>query len=185
MSICYIIRGFYNIFHTFSILQYIDGVIRCMGAELNLLCRIDDTHFPISGQLISKLGIIPLLNSPLNSNAMVELWKRPIWAVAFTILAFISAQPVSAFYIPGFTAVSYKDGQQVQLDVNKIFSKNAQLPFAYSELDFVCQPKGPIKRTWLNLGEVLRGDRLVSSDFQVSPAEFVKPSLTHADGNQL
>jgi transmembrane 9 superfamily protein 2/4 len=95
-----------------------------------------------------------------------------MWAVALILLSVIAVQPVSAFYIPGFTAVSYKDGQQVQLDVNKIFSKNAQLPFAYSELEFVCQPKGPVKRTWLNLGEILRGDRLVSSDFQVSSSEL-------------
>ena len=92
---------------------------------------------------------------------------QTVWA-ALALILLATAQSVSAFYIPGFTAVSYKDGQQVQLDVNKIFSKNAQLPYAYSELDFVCQPKGPVKRTWLNLGEILRGDRFVSSDFQVS-----------------
>lgn len=88
------------------------------------------------------------------------------WFLAVVISA--ACQCISAFYIPGFSPVSYKDGQQVQLDVNKIFSKNAQLPYAYSELDFVCQPKGSVKRTWLNLGEILRGDRLVSSDYQVS-----------------
>lgn len=87
------------------------------------------------------------------------------WFLAVVISA--ACQCISAFYIPGFSPVSYKDGQQVQLDVNKIFSKNAQLPYAYSELDFVCQPKGSVKRTWLNLGEILRGDRLVSSDYQL------------------
>ncbi|KAI8584120.1 hypothetical protein K450DRAFT_218242 [Umbelopsis ramanniana AG] len=91
---------------------------------------------------------------------------QTVWA-AIALILLATVQSVSAFYIPGFTAVSYKFGQQVQLDVNKIFSKNAQLPYAYSELDFVCQPKGPVKRTWLNLGEILRGDRFVSSDFQL------------------
>jgi transmembrane 9 superfamily protein 2/4 len=99
---------------------------------------------------------------------MMHICKHHTMWAALALVLLVTTQTVSAFYIPGFTPVSYKDGQQVQLDVNKIFSKNAQLPYAYSELDFVCQPKGPIKRTWLNLGEILRGDRFVTSDFQVS-----------------
>lgn len=139
-------------------------------------CRIADIIriLSFSGQLIFQAwhSYFRSVSLRLHCKAMLELWKHPMWAVALILLSVIAVQPVSAFYIPGFTAVSYKDGQQVQLDVNKIFSKNAQLPFAYSELEFVCQPKGPVKRTWLNLGEILRGDRLVSSDFQVSSSEL-------------
>jgi hypothetical protein len=125
-------------------------------------------HLSISGQTKTwqKRSAFALLEMMHTSK------YQTVWA-ALALILLATAQSASAFYIPGFTAVSYKDGQQVQLDVNKIFSKNAQLPYAYSELDFVCQPKGPVKRTWLNLGEILRGDRFVSSDFQVSSCHKV------------
>jgi transmembrane 9 superfamily protein 2/4 len=64
--------------------------------------------------------------------------------------------------------------------VNKVYSDNTQLQYAYYDLPFVCPPDGKRhagngllsgQSIPLNIGEVLRGDRIVVSDIQLSMAE--------------
>ncbi|KAG5916298.1 hypothetical protein E4U42_007724 [Claviceps africana] len=61
--------------------------------------------------------------------------------------------------------------------VNKIYSDNTQLQYAYYDLPFVCPPTGQHKPGTgllsgqsipLNLGEVLRGDRIMTSDIELA-----------------
>lgn len=80
-------------------------------------------------------------------------------------LASLSTQ-AHAFYIPGFSPNIFKLDDRVPLYVNKIFSKKSPLPYAYADLPFVC-PSNHAKNEWLNLGEVLRGDRISTSDYEV------------------
>ncbi|KAF2246488.1 multispanning membrane protein [Trematosphaeria pertusa] len=80
-----------------------------------------------------------------------------------------------AFYIPGFTFKSYRDGETIPLFVNKVYSDKSELQYAYTELPFVCPPTHRIKTgrftsgasISLNLGEVLRGDRITVSDYEL------------------
>lgn len=81
-----------------------------------------------------------------------------------------------AFYIPGWSIKSYSDGDAIPLFVNKIYSDNTQIQYAYSELPFVCPPSGRQRagtglisgsNVALNLGEVLRGDRIMVSDYEL------------------
>ena len=59
--------------------------------------------------------------------------------------------------------------------MNKIYSDTSELQYAYTELPFVCPPTGRIRTgrftsgtsISLNLGEVLRGDRIVVSDYEL------------------
>jgi transmembrane 9 superfamily member 2/4 len=60
--------------------------------------------------------------------------------------------------------------------VNKVYSDNTQLQYAYFDLPFVCSPTGNKRAkvalasgrsVSLNLGEVLRGDRITTSDFEI------------------
>lgn len=60
--------------------------------------------------------------------------------------------------------------------VNKVYSDNTQLQYAFSELPFVCAPSGRKRpgtgltsgsNIGLNLGEVLRGDRIMVSDYEL------------------
>ncbi|KAM3508734.1 hypothetical protein MY10362_001015 [Beauveria mimosiformis] len=83
---------------------------------------------------------------------------------------------VDAFYIPGYSIKSYKTGEPVPLMVNKAYSDSTQLQYAYYDLPFVCpqseHPKslGGLlsgKNVPLNLGEVLRGDRIRTSDIEL------------------
>lgn len=80
-----------------------------------------------------------------------------------------------AFYIPGFSIKSYRDGETIPLLVNKVYSDNSELQYAFTELPFVCPPTGRIRTgrftsgasISLNLGEVLRGDRITVSDYEL------------------
>ncbi|KEY70938.1 hypothetical protein S7711_00778 [Stachybotrys chartarum IBT 7711] len=87
--------------------------------------------------------------------------------------------PAHGFYIPGWSVRSYKDNDRLPLLVNKVYSDNTQLQYAYFDLPFVCPPTGHMdaggllsgQSIPLNLGEVLRGDRIVASDIQLEMAK--------------
>ncbi|KAJ2773539.1 hypothetical protein IWQ57_001251 [Coemansia nantahalensis] len=87
------------------------------------------------------------------------------WALAAG-LALSAGAGASAFYIPSLSAATFRAGDAVPLFVNRAFSEHVPLPFAYYDLPFVCRPQ-TIRRPWLNLGEVLRGDRIASSDYRL------------------
>lgn len=81
------------------------------------------------------------------------------------------------YHIAGWSIKSYRDGELVPLMVNKAYSDNTQLQFAYADLPFTCSPTGEHKTGGgllsgqsipLNLGEVLRGDRIVTSDMELA-----------------
>jgi len=73
-------------------------------------------------------------------------------------------------FAAGFSVKSYGAGDAIPLFVNKVYSDNTQLQFAYSELSFVCPASGLIEGSdvSLNLGEILRGDRITTSDYELS-----------------
>ena len=62
---------------------------------------------------------------------------------------------------------TYKRGEKVELIVNKVESDNTQLPYGYYDLPFVC-PLGDKKPLPLSLGEILRGDRLWESTYELN-----------------
>ncbi|KAJ2780404.1 hypothetical protein H4R18_003485 [Coemansia javaensis] len=83
--------------------------------------------------------------------AAAALWAWPAaWAAVF----------------PSLGAAEFKVGDAVPLYVNRAFSEHVPLPFAYYDLPFVCRPQ-TVQRPWLNIGEVLRGDRIASSEYRL------------------
>ncbi|KIW11273.1 hypothetical protein PV08_10573 [Exophiala spinifera] len=87
-----------------------------------------------------------------------------------------------AFYIPGYSIRSYQDNDNIPLLVNKVYSDKSQLQYAYFDLPFVCPPTGQKHHGSshasghsipLNLGEVLRGDRIKTSDIEVDMGQDV------------
>ncbi|KAF3205283.1 hypothetical protein TWF191_001901 [Orbilia oligospora] len=83
------------------------------------------------------------------------------------VLIAACSSPLHAFYIPGWSERGYADGSAIPLQFNKITSDATELPYSYSELPFICKPKRGAKNVGLNLGEVLRGDRIVESDYEL------------------
>ncbi|KAF3049597.1 hypothetical protein E8E11_009354 [Didymella keratinophila] len=92
-----------------------------------------------------------------------------------SIVASFMLAVAQAFYVPGFSYKSYRDGDTIPLLVNKVYSDYSELQYAFTELPFVCPPTGLIRAgrltsgtsISLNLGEVLRGDRIVVSDYEL------------------
>ncbi|KAI2637091.1 Nonaspanin [Hypomontagnella submonticulosa] len=92
------------------------------------------------------------------------------------LLSSLAVSQVQAFYIPGWSVKSYKENEHIPLLVNKVYSDNTQLQYAYYDLPFVCPPTGRShgpgllsgQSISLNLGEVLRGDRIITSDIDLT-----------------
>jgi len=71
----------------------------------------------------------------------------------------------SAFYVPGVAPVEFKLGEDVEIKAVKMTSSQTQLPYEYYTLPF-CKPEVMEYKTE-NLGEVLRGDRIVNTPYKV------------------
>ncbi|KAI5868508.1 Nonaspanin [Durotheca rogersii] len=92
------------------------------------------------------------------------------------LLSSLVISQAQAFYLPGWSIKNYKENEQLPLLVNKVYSDNTQLQYAYYDLPFVCPPTGKSHGSGLlsgqsislNLGEVLRGDRIVASDIDLT-----------------
>ncbi|KAJ8612565.1 hypothetical protein CTAYLR_007198 [Chrysophaeum taylorii] len=68
------------------------------------------------------------------------------------------------FYLPGVAPREYKEGEKVELKVNKLTSIHTQIPYDYYSHKF-CKPKGGVKQSAENLGEFLSGDRIENSPY--------------------
>ncbi|XP_028406343.1 transmembrane 9 superfamily member 4-like [Dendronephthya gigantea] len=70
-----------------------------------------------------------------------------------------------AFYLPGIAPIDYEKGSILDVKAVKMTSIKTQLPYDYYSLPF-CAPE---KKQYIpeNLGEVLRGDRIVNTPYKV------------------
>ncbi|XP_006812572.1 transmembrane 9 superfamily member 4-like [Saccoglossus kowalevskii] len=71
-----------------------------------------------------------------------------------------------AFYVPGVAPVEFLEGDEVEVKAVKMTSTKTQLPYEYYSLKFCMSGNEPVYKTE-NLGEVLRGDRIVSTNYKV------------------
>jgi len=71
----------------------------------------------------------------------------------------------SGFYLPGVVPREFQVGEEVKVKVNKLDSTKTQIPFDYYDLPF-CRPLS-IKLDAENLGEVLMGERIENSAYEV------------------
>jgi len=83
-------------------------------------------------------------------------------------LILLSASVVNCygFYVPGVAPVEFEKGSPVELRAVKMTSSLTQLPYDYYSLKF-CSPAGGVRYKTENLGEVLRGDRIVNTAYNV------------------
>lgn len=70
-----------------------------------------------------------------------------------------------AFYLPGIAPIEYQAGAEVDLKVNKLTSVKTQLPYRFYSLPY-CQPD-VIQPTVENLGEILTGDQIENSKYDI------------------
>jgi len=88
-----------------------------------------------------------------------------VYAMRALACLLIAAPLAQCFYLPGVAPQDYARDDLVNFKVNKISSTKTALPFEYYSLPF-CRPD-PIINSAENLGEVLRGDRILNSLYQI------------------
>ena len=86
----------------------------------------------------------------------------------------------SAFYLPGVAPISYKEGDKVPLNVNRLTPVGSQVDgtlrsvvsFDYYHPDFhFCRPKPKPEYESESLGSILFGDRIMTSPFELLMAK--------------
>lgn len=92
----------------------------------------------------------------------------------------------NGFYVPGVAPVEFKRNQRIEVKAVKMTSIHTQLPYEYYSLP-LCLPKnGTFIYKSENLGEVLRGDRIVNTPYEVHMAENIKCKLLcHQKNNPI
>uniref|UniRef100_A0A3B3DC93 Transmembrane 9 superfamily member n=1 Tax=Oryzias melastigma TaxID=30732 RepID=A0A3B3DC93_ORYME len=81
------------------------------------------------------------------------------------LLLLTLAPSVRTFYVPGVAPRDFHDGETVDIKAVKLTSSRTQLPYEYYSLPF-CKPDSVVYKGE-NLGEVLRGDRIVNTLYGV------------------
>ncbi|KAH8410095.1 hypothetical protein KR009_005874 [Drosophila setifemur] len=88
------------------------------------------------------------------------------WLVLGLLVA-LGALVADCFYVPGVAPVEFVQDQKIDVKAVKMTSSRTQLPYQYYSLRF-CYPKnGTLIFKSENLGEVLRGDRIVNTPYDV------------------
>ncbi|XP_015604774.1 transmembrane 9 superfamily member 4 [Cephus cinctus] len=98
--------------------------------------------------------------------------ERLKWGgIALVMLSFLLG--ANTFYVPGVAPVEFKKGQKIDVKAVKMTSTRTQLPYEYYSLR-LCWPKnGTFVYKSENLGEVLRGDRIVNTPYEVAMGENI------------
>lgn len=97
-------------------------------------------------------------------------------SVALVLLASLLAG-TNGFLVPGVAPVEFKRSDYIAVKAVKMTSTHTQLPYEYYSLPF-CRPKnGTLVYKSENLGEVLRGDRIVNTPYEVQMAINVSCKL--------
>ncbi|XP_065669803.1 transmembrane 9 superfamily member 4 isoform X2 [Hydra vulgaris] len=80
------------------------------------------------------------------------------------IVFLLALTNVSAFYVPGVAPYEFREGDLVEIKAVKMTSVRTQIPYDYYTLPF-CEP---VSKHYVieNLGEILRGDRIVNTPYQ-------------------
>jgi len=90
---------------------------------------------------------------------------------SFLLLSFFVCLSVQVFYVPGVQPKTYQTGDPVALQVERLSSAVTQMPYNFYYLPF-CQPQA-LKPEPENLGEILRGDRIENSPYEIKALEDV------------
>lgn len=93
---------------------------------------------------------------------MESISKFKIWVFLIYVTFFHLGH---GFYLPGSYPIKYAVGDVLNMKVNSLTSIETEIPFSYYSLPF-CQPKGGIKDSAENLGELLMGDRIENSPYK-------------------
>jgi transmembrane 9 superfamily protein 2/4 len=82
------------------------------------------------------------------------------------VLCLALAKLATAFYLPGVSPTTFKEGDRVKIRVNKLTSSKTLLPFGYYDLPFP-KPMSGLREQPANLGEYLSGHQIENSPYRI------------------
>ncbi|EEB16936.1 conserved hypothetical protein [Pediculus humanus corporis] len=101
-------------------------------------------------------------------------------------LLFLIIPSCCCFYVPGVAPVEFKNGSRIEVKAVKLTSMKTQLPYEYYSLPFCLPKNGTLVYKSENLGEVLRGDRITNTPYEVSMGENIECRLLcHSPGKPM
>jgi len=109
--------------------------------------------------------------------------KREGLAWPLVIVMTCAALCADGFYVPGVAPQDFSVGDSIEVRAIKMTSSKTQLPFEYYSLPF-CQPKsGSVEYKSQNLGEILRGDRITNTAYDLNMDTEVKCKVLCTSGS--
>ena len=70
------------------------------------------------------------------------------------------------FYVPGVAPQDFSEGDKIEVRAIKMTSAHTQLPYEYYSMD-LCKPSDVVIYSSQNLGQIIRGERIVNTPYQV------------------
>merc|ERR1719225_43907 len=70
------------------------------------------------------------------------------------------------FYVPGVAPQDFSEGDKIEVRAIKMTSSHTQLPYEYYSMD-LCKPDTVLEYSSQNLGQILRGERIVNTPYSV------------------
>ncbi|CAF1194796.1 unnamed protein product [Didymodactylos carnosus] len=103
---------------------------------------------------------------------MINRYSLPGSFYIFCTIFYSLHVPTTCFYIPGVAPIDFEQHDPVEVKAVKMTSTKTQLPYDYYDLPVHCKPKNGTKYKSENLGtnksEILRGDRIVNTNFKIA-----------------
>merc|ERR1719436_909669 len=88
---------------------------------------------------------------------------------------------VGGFYVPGVAPTDFKEKEKIEVKAVKMTSAHTQLPYEYYSLG-LCKPKdGVIQYSSENLGQIIRGERIVNTPYLVQMKHDVECAVLCRD----
>ncbi|KAL4298458.1 hypothetical protein AHAS_Ahas17G0002900 [Arachis hypogaea] len=81
------------------------------------------------------------------------------------VWVWVCVERTNGFYLPGTYMHTYSNGDEIYGKVNSMTSIETELPFSYYSLPY-CKPRGGIKKSAENIGELLMGDQIDNSPYR-------------------
>ncbi|KAI1724718.1 endomembrane protein 70 domain-containing protein [Ditylenchus destructor] len=93
---------------------------------------------------------------------------RKRWRFLLLICVFLNLFPFEdGFYVPGVAPKEFMINEPIDVRAIKLTSIKTVVPYEYYALPF-CKPAGELHYKSENLGEVMRGDRIVNTPYEVA-----------------
>ncbi|XP_065890700.1 transmembrane 9 superfamily member 4-like [Dysidea avara] len=101
-----------------------------------------------------------------------HIFKMFVFSMLTSVI--MQAQLSNSFYIPGVAPTEYKAKEKLDIRAVKMTSVKTQLPYDYYALPF-CKPSdSKLHYKPENLGEILRGDRIVNTPYEMLVHESIQ-----------